>query len=169
MAEMEKFMKKIKLLLVLMLAFALSFTLIACNKCESHIDENKDAKCDVCGEKLPCEEHEDSDRNGKCDVCSEAVPVSDDYVLFEDGEPKFQIVLGAGLSLDAQSLVNDYVKSLKKIGVELTVVEDKEETIAEYEVLIGNVKSRGDEYKYDMYTKYCNNRIKWNSNNRCRK
>ena len=47
MAEMEKIMKKIKLILVLMLSLALSLMLFACNKCESHIDENLDAKCDI--------------------------------------------------------------------------------------------------------------------------
>jgi len=145
-------MKKIKFALMLLLVFILGIALVACSKCETHVDADRNAKCDNCGEDVPCVEHEDEDRNGECDVCKAAVEISDDFVLIKDGKAKFQIVVGSGLSSDARKTVNDYVKALGEIGIELVIVEDSESSIAEYEVLIGNVKTRGDDYKFDMYT-----------------
>ena len=145
-------MKKIKLILTLILVATLALTLVACQKCEMHVDANKDAKCDVCGEDVPCEVHEDDDRNGECDVCGEDVEISEDYLLFKNGEAKFQIVLGSGLTSDVRKLVDEYVKTIRNLGIELKVVEDTDDTKADYEVLIGNVRSRGNDYKYDMYS-----------------
>lgn len=39
-------------------------------KCTSHVDENKDNKCDNCGEKMSAKcSHKDTDKDGKCDKC----------------------------------------------------------------------------------------------------
>ncbi len=40
------------------------------DKCTSHVDANKDNKCDECGEKMLTKcSHEDADEDGKCDKC----------------------------------------------------------------------------------------------------
>lgn len=146
-------MKKFaKIALVLLFTLALTLSMFSCSKCEEHVDADRNAKCDVCGDDVPCTEHEDKDRNGECDICREVVEVSHDYVLIEDGVAKFQIVLGSGISAEAREVVTDCQEELEDLGIELTVVEDTEDTAIEYEVLIGNVKTRGDEYKYDMHT-----------------
>ena len=42
-------------------------------ECASCVDENKDAKCDVCGKDVACTPCVDEDKNAKCDVCGKDV------------------------------------------------------------------------------------------------
>lgn len=46
--------------------------------CTSHVDKNKDGKCDVCGAavEIICTEHVDADTDGKCDVCGAEVEIT---------------------------------------------------------------------------------------------
>ena len=68
-------MRKITRALVLMLVLALTLALFACggDKCTSHVDADKDAKCDNCGAAVACTECVDADGDGKCDVCGKDV------------------------------------------------------------------------------------------------
>lgn len=62
---------KRKLLLIL-LVLSLMLALFACggDKCTSHTDADKDARCDRCGAAVACTECTDADGDGKCDVCA---------------------------------------------------------------------------------------------------
>ena len=76
--------------------------------CEEHMDENKDGECDVCGADFktnaPCEEHTDENKDGKCDVCGKDMPkeVIEDFVLFEDEEATFQVVIASDAPASAR-------------------------------------------------------------------
>ena len=68
-------MKKLTKVLMLVLVAALTLALFACGggECVSHVDADKDAKCDTCGAAVACTECVDADSNGKCDVCGKDV------------------------------------------------------------------------------------------------
>ncbi len=67
-------MKKLpKLLLALLLVLSLSLSLCACKDCETHVDADKDGKCDECEapvETKPECTHSDKNDDGKCDDCT---------------------------------------------------------------------------------------------------
>ena len=67
-------MKKIFILLI---AFAMLLSLVACGECKEHIDSDKNGKCDECGAEveIPCQEHEDINLDGKCDKCEKDVEI----------------------------------------------------------------------------------------------
>ena len=71
-------MKKLTRAFLLILVMALTLALFACggDKCTSHVDADKDAKCDTCGADVACTECVDADANGKCDVCGKDVEAS---------------------------------------------------------------------------------------------
>lgn len=81
-----------KKLFVSLVALILSFGLFACNgnkedKCEEHIDRNKNNICDECGEKLgptECAEHKDENNDGKCDECGADVEVKQEGSIKDD-------------------------------------------------------------------------------------
>ncbi len=83
--------KLISLLLILSMLFASCALLVACSDsdqddstpdkgddtpkaCETCVDDNKDAKCDVCGKDVPCVTCADANKDAKCDVCGKDVP-----------------------------------------------------------------------------------------------
>ena len=72
---------RIKLILSILFILSLLVLLISCgdDKCKSHVDIDKNAKCDTCGERVECTSHVDVDKNLKCDVCGDAVPCTHSY------------------------------------------------------------------------------------------
>ncbi len=73
--------------IALLLAMLLVGGMIAgCSKkeCQTHTDENKDGKCDVCEAAVICATHTDGDGNLTCDVCGIAItPICE---LHTDGD-----------------------------------------------------------------------------------
>ena len=85
-------MKKKLICLFLAVAMMLScfIALTSCDDpvCESHVDKDKDKKCDVCGEDVKGKDEddcecEDKDDDGKCDKCGECLECVDND---EDGK-----------------------------------------------------------------------------------
>ena len=154
-------MRKLKILGIMLLAFALALTLISCGEtCTSHTDADKNGKCDTCEAdvEVPCEEHTDSDKDGKCDDCGATVESGNtsteagDVTLVEDGELKFRIVTGAGINSTARKYLDKLVEGLKKIGYDLEVVDyTAERTNSVVEVLVGSFTNRDPEYCLDMH------------------
>ena len=82
---------KTKLILLIISILCLSVLLVACDEpCETHVDENGDAACDVCGEAVETQtesetetetetegicDHTDVDADKLCDNCGKAVVV----------------------------------------------------------------------------------------------
>ena len=69
-------MKRMKLALIALLAFALLFAVSCGNTCDTHVDANNDGKCDNCStavEKQPCAECTDINNDGVCDTCGGTV------------------------------------------------------------------------------------------------
>ena len=68
-------MKKLKRLILTAMTFLLIFALFACvgGECVSHIDVDKNAKCDLCAIDVECTSCIDVDKNARCDVCGNKV------------------------------------------------------------------------------------------------
>ena len=129
-------MKSIKRILTVLLALALSlgviFSLSACGECT----------------------HADTDGDGKCDKCNTdyTAPIEDVTLVDTDGTPKFQFVLADSVGEDIERALADFARALGTYGVEIDIAEDTESTAMECEVLIGDVKSRGEKYDYDEHS-----------------
>ena len=138
---MPKGRKRIKMnnfrkILLLLLTLIMTLSLFACG-----------------GESDPCTEHTDADKDGKCDVCEATVEVPDDtpvgLELIKDGEVKFQFVTPAVPTSKVLQAVDGIVRDLKKIGITVERVDDKADNVKDCEILIGDIKNRGDEYDVD--------------------
>jgi len=130
-------MKNTKKFLIVLLLLTFAAVLFACGKsCTACVDENADARCDVCKKNMP---------NG-----------SDGLLLINGGYADFQFVTPRSLSASVrEALKNDVVNVLnEKLQAEVDVIiEDSEyDEEMEMEVLIGDVISRGDDYKFDRYS-----------------
>ena len=106
----------------------------------------------------PCSECIDTNGDGKCDTCEKEMPKPEikDVVLIEEGEAKFQIVIAKSAGAQVRNHVNSKLAGIlrNRYDVDVTVmVEDSDnDAPADIEVLIGDVKNRGDEYLYDVHT-----------------
>ena len=125
---------------------------VPCTECE---DDDEDGRCDVCGNKMPCVECADTDGDDICDECGNKMPVIAEIILIDE-EAKFQFVIASSASAGVKKTVEQtIIKGIeRKSGLIVTsVIEggvaDKE---TEYEVLVGDVLNRGDEYLYDRYS-----------------
>ena len=120
--------------------------------CESCYDGDGDGKCDACGadcgKDVPCN-HNDENNDGLCDSCSESL--TDSLPLISNGKTSFSFVLASGLSSSSMMAVDKLVSEMKRLGVEVKTLADKPATITEYEVLFGEVTSRGEAYRVDPH------------------
>lgn len=129
---MKNFKKNLLKILTFALVFCTLFTLFACGKCS----------------------HTDGDNDGKCDKCGETVERKPREVLLidENGAPTFQIVTGDEIDADTTRTLKNFVRDLRKIGIEVDLVKDIAENVKDCEILIGDVKTRGEKYIYDKHT-----------------
>ena len=126
-----KMKRIVTLLLSIVLVFSLAVVFTACGQC-THVDEDGDGKCDKCA--------------------NDYTPEAKDLTLIDEyGIVKFQFVMADGLPADVTRAIEDLVRNLTSADIEIKAVEDKAETISGCEVLIGDVKSRGEKYFYDKH------------------
>ncbi len=82
--------------------------------------------------------------------------VASDVVLIENGEAKFQIVLAKDSPLTVRNFVNSKIAGAlrNRFDVDVKVVIENSENDAKIdtEVLVGDVLSRGEEYRYDKFS-----------------
>lgn len=134
-------MKTLKKSFLILLVLALTVCLFACGG----------------GGDEPCKEHVDSDENGVCDKCNETIDnggggeESSEVALIKDGKPTFQFVIENGVSSSVNVELEKIAMAFLKLGSKVDVVADKESTVKDCEILIGNIQTRGDEYKYDYH------------------
>jgi hypothetical protein len=137
-------MKNAKKILILLLTLTLAFGLFACggdggkDPCTACVDENGDGKCDVCEKDMPKEP-------------------TQSLLLIEEGYPNFQFVVpSSDFALSVRdALRNQIIKELnKKLEDDVVMVAEGsgEDTEKEIGVLVGNITTRGDEYKIDPHT-----------------
>ena len=165
-------MANLKKMLLILLAFTLVFSLASCSLIDKitgkdddkdkgkvcrHEDDDGDCYCDKCNETM----HEDEDEDGFCDYCDENLDKKGDsssgneIELILDGEATFQIVLDKTLSRNAQNQIKSLlVAPLLEFDVEVSfVIEDSDDDEeADVEILIGQVKNRGEDYEYDKHS-----------------
>jgi len=134
-------MKNFRKFLLLLLAVTIVLAMASCGgsaKCDACVDEDGDGICDVCKTKI-----EDETGGGKVD----------DVVLIEDGETIFQIVLPQNASGVVKQAVNTSIKAVFRnahdIDVDVITEGSEDDVPIDCEILIGNIKSRGDKYFYD--------------------
>ena len=138
--------------------------------CTEHKDADGDGVCDTegCNEPVApvCTEHKDADGDGVCDTegCGEAVePEAPDYfnedgelILYKDGKPTFQFVLGTSL-FTSSSAVGSLQEKLTRLSAEPIVLGttgtgDSGTVPQPVEILFGIVNNRGDEYAIDIHS-----------------
>ena len=156
-----------KRILILLLSLTLVFAFVSCGgsednppapECTEHVDANTDGKCDTCGAtvEIPapeCTEHTDANTDGKCDKCGAAVEIPETVIkLIEDGVANFNFVFGAGINSSLRMEVMMLVDALDSIHVTTSAINETSPATTDYEVLIGDVTTRGDEYKFDKYS-----------------
>ncbi len=149
----------IKKILFLVFAFVMIFALTACGitspSCQKHIDENGDGICDNegCGEsmKSPGAPEEPSEPEEPKDD-SEYLNERGELILYKNGIPTFQFVVGLGPSGD--TTIKNLAATLSSLGLAdvNTVKATDEDKIQAVEIIFGTVNNRGDEYKFDIHT-----------------
>ncbi len=129
-----------------------------CDKCSKelpkcqHTDENRDGFCDICDREIEVTdcEHADSNYDGKCDKCKINIPGT--IPLVRSGIMNFQFVLYSGAPISNAQAVDILIQNLEKIGVSVKErAADNAASIQDYEILIGNCTSRGEEYCFDEH------------------
>ena len=76
---------------------------------------------------------------------------SGEVILVDKSVTKFKFVVADGSSADINMTIGKLVTELEKYGVSTEILFDNQETATSCEVLIGAVKSRGDQYKLDPH------------------
>jgi len=129
-------MTSAKKFLLILLSLSLVLLIASCGgsgKCDVCVDEDSDGVCDVCETKIEGEEVKD-------------------VVLIEDGETTFQIILPKNASVAVKQAVNTSIKSeLGDCDIDVDVITEgsEDDVTIDCEILIGNIKSRGDKFFYD--------------------
>ena len=74
-----------------------------------------------------------------------------EIVLVKDGVGYFKFVVADGYSSEVNRTVDSLISEIEALGVSTEKIYDNADTITDCEVLIGSVKSRGDQYKIDNH------------------
>ena len=158
-------MKKLLSLLTLLTLLIASLLLASCSfvdldPCKPCVDENGDFICDKCNKTIVlgrCEVCTNANGDEKCDVCGAEMPspVINDIVLIENGIANFQFVLAKGIGADTRKMI-DYtvIRGAERMsGVVMTSVTEgfSNDVEQEIEVLVGDVKNRGEEYSMNRF------------------
>lgn len=123
------------LCLTLVLCCAISFISCGDEKCE-HTSVDADGKCTECGEQVK-EPEKPQDDDGE-------------LMLVNDGKICFQIVTASGVGADAILNIDNLIKDMNaRTDGSLVRVGDSKGNEKEFEILVGTVKTRGDDYKID--------------------
>lgn len=101
-----------------------------------------------------CKTCVDSDLDGFCDVCKKEIPKKkDDIVLIEGGVAKFSFVIGADVGAAVEDALSEEIVSAMDTdhGIKIDVIREGtiSDTKRDTEILIGEVKNRGDKYAKD--------------------
>ncbi len=144
-------MKSFRKLLAILLALTAILCLFACGECE-HADNDGDGKCDECGESFGTCTHEDTDNDGKCDECGETMSTGAALTIIEGTNFNFQIVKGDDVTVMAIKRLDELKDTLSDFDINVDIVDHNKGEIKDYEILVGTVNNRGEEYKYDKYT-----------------
>ena len=119
-------MKNAKRIVSLVLLLSLSISLLACGKkCKGHIDEDFDAKCDLCGEVVYVEEVVSSPSEFSVKVVTEGgMPVKDVMVYVHKSDKEFDVA-GRPLSTDINGIAEFSLDEGQKYSVQLEGLHDR--------------------------------------------
>ena len=149
-----KITRIITLILSLLLVFGITLSFVSCGgsveptACTEHKDENGDGICDTegCGEAVTSP-----------DVTADVFNENGELILFKDGAPTFQFVVGTDAISKHRGTVEDLAKTLADLSVatEIKTVGQTDEAMT-VEILVGTVTNRGEQYSINKYD-YGNN------------
>ena len=147
--------KILTLLLTLALIIGISLSFASCGGtteptgCTEHKDENGDGVCDTEG----CNEAVTPAPDASADVFNE----NGELILFKDGAPTFQFVVGTDAISKHRGTVEDLAKTLADLSTatEIKTVGQTDEAMT-VEILVGTVTNRGEQYSINKYD-YGNN------------
>ena len=116
-------MKKI---IALLLLLSISASLLACDKtCKGHIDEDLDAKCDLCGEVVFVEEIVASPAEFKVKVVTEGgMPVKDVMVYVHKSDKEFDVA-GRPVATNSDGIAEFSLEEGKLYSVQLDALHDR--------------------------------------------
>ena len=124
--------------------------------CTICTDLNSDGKCDECGEDVtvtpppaPACEHKDEDYDGKCDECSEQMQGAISLINLK--KTNYNIVFTPGFDGDSILRIKKLSSELKNLGVEMKIYAENDAPSSEYEIIFGEMSSRGEEYFVDSH------------------
>ena len=139
----------LKKLIILLMILALSLSIISCEK--SHADNDGDGKCDDCGKTIESAP-ENPDNPDDPDTPPADDPQPTPLELIKDGKANFKIVYESALGGDFRKQIDGFVNNMKKEGITIVAEADNASEVTSCEILIGQVKNRGELYEYDMYS-----------------
>ena len=139
---------------MLLLVLTLAASLFACGKKEplptepsNQTPEGEDGKNE------PCKTHVDKNKDYICDKCEEKIEKkeenTDETELIKDGKLLFSLVIGADVDEETRAAVTALGDKLSSLGAELKVSEDGEGDEEEFELLVGTVTSRGEDFEIE--------------------
>ena len=116
-------------------------------------DTDADGKCDECGKEVivtptVCN-HKDEGYDGKCDLCEE--DMQDALSLISLRKTNFNIVIAPGFDGNSMLRIKKLSTDLQNLGVEIKSYSEKDAPENEYEIIFGEMTSRGDEYFIDSH------------------
>ena len=141
--------KLLTVLLSLMLVVGTVLAFVSCGgqtTCTAHVDNNGDGICDTegCGAAVEV----------KPDANSDAFNENGELILFKDGAPTFQFVLGSDAVSEQMEAITELAKTLEGLSVKgskINTVTQNEGDAKTVEILIGTVTNRGNEYNVNKY------------------
>ncbi len=136
------------------------------------IDADDDGICDECGDELDgekpnepdepatpdepvepsdrCDECVDGNRNGLCDECLNQMI---GHVAFvKNGKTEFKFITHSDIGSANVKAIEALMDRLSKFGIATERINERDSSVTEYEVLIGGISSRGEDYLIPTYT-----------------
>ncbi|MBR5139964.1 MAG: hypothetical protein IKV16_02810 [Clostridia bacterium] len=121
--------------------------------CTECADADGDGFCDRCGEEVtvtpPECDHNDEGYDGRCDLCKE--DMKDAISLVNLRKTNFNIVIAPGFDGDSMLRIKKLSSDLEKLGVTMNFYTEKDAPECEYEIIFGEMTSRGEEYFIDSH------------------
>ncbi len=133
-------MKFNKLILLLLIVSIIAFAFVSCSL-KIGGDGNSD------------NENEDNGEDNNDNTDGDGQPHDTSLHLVENGVAKFQIVTDKTMGSAIFRTASNFAENLNSVaGIKVEVVDDYKDNATDCEILVGDIKNRGDKYNFDEHT-----------------